>query len=1187
MTKGILLAFFAIIFFLTSGLAQNISNEGRDFWAVFPTHVPSGDSEAEIAVFVTAKTTTVATVSCNFYTQTKTIPANTAVQFNVPRFNAYVNLYEANSTTPLINRGIHIKVADDQPKVSVYAHIYGRTRSAASLILPFESLGQTYYAMNYTQNKEVDGNNYLVLVAAEDNTDLVIQDRSNNTKTIHFDKAGDVYEYISGYDDLTGTIVTTASNSACKKFAAFSGSTVNLIGDCNFIFFGNSSNVSFDPLYQQLSPVDSWGKDYGIIPFKNRRYIIRILAQEDNTVVKYNGNTITLNKGQYAQSEILSKAIFVSSNKLISVAQYALSQLCSGINGSSIFGDPDMVILNPIEFNIKDITVFSSTLENITQQYINVIMPSDKTASFKIDGKVPDSPWEIIPENPNFAYNQISVSGTSNGQNFRSLSLKANDGFNAIAYGFGQFESYAYSAGTNLLSTNYLTVINRIRKEESDNGCLNVPLDLKITLPYQPDKLIWKLDDNDQEIFTNLNPIVNTINGKTTYSYVYPVGKIYTETGQHKLLVTAQVPNNQINCVSGTFDLTYLFKIFDLPTASFDLPAKGCINKEISFTDQSNANSPEISISSWLWDFKDGQTSTEQNPKHLFKDSKSYDVTLLVKSSAGCYSDPISKKIDVYPIAISNFSSNDFTCINTPVVFKDLSTTDNSLFPSKIVKWVWDFGDGNGETKTDIGNTQHVYAVAGNYTVKLIVQTEEGCDSKVFEKIIKVQNLPKPDFALPDVCIYDAEAVFINQSTDDGASNENVPPLYTWDFGDSTVPAEQNISNEINGKHHYQKAGEYTVTLTLTNSNGCTVKTSKKLLVNGQIEKAEIIVENEANLCSSNDVVLQTNVKANFGKIVKLEIYQDYHENGENSITKTIAYPSENESFALKYPEFGGNEVKKYRIKMVAYTGSTAACTQTLIRDIIVKPVPQIVLDDFEAVCENAGMVQLNNGKETSGMLGNFSYRINSGGLSPNGQFYPDVAGAGLHQITYTFTGNDGCAKSLSKNIVVNQAPFVDAGNEIFILANGEAVLPATAVGKNLRYEWTPAIGLSDTKVLNPIASPNKDTEYTLKVFSPIGCVDSSKIKVKVIENIKIPNAFSPNGDNINDDWYIQYLNTYPKVQVEVFNRYGSRVFYSEGYKNAFDGNYQNTALPVGVYYYIIRPNNGRKNLTGSLTIIR
>ncbi len=86
---------------------------------------------------------------------------------------------------------------------------------------------------------------------------------------------------------------------------------------------------------------------------------------------------------------------------------------------------------------------------------------------------------------------------------------------------------------------------------------------------------------------------------------------------------------------------------------------------------------------------------------------------------------------------------------------------------------------------------------------------------------------------------------------------------------------------------------------------------------------------------------------------------------------------------------------------------------------------------------------------------------------------------------------------------------------------------------------------------------------------------------------ISIPNTFTPNGDGVNDLWDITALQGYPTCTVNIYNRYGTLVYNSIGYPKAWDGNYNGNALPIGTYYYIIDLKNGKKKLTGPITILR
>jgi gliding motility-associated-like protein len=87
--------------------------------------------------------------------------------------------------------------------------------------------------------------------------------------------------------------------------------------------------------------------------------------------------------------------------------------------------------------------------------------------------------------------------------------------------------------------------------------------------------------------------------------------------------------------------------------------------------------------------------------------------------------------------------------------------------------------------------------------------------------------------------------------------------------------------------------------------------------------------------------------------------------------------------------------------------------------------------------------------------------------------------------------------------------------------------------------------------------------------------------------DVSLPNAFTPNGDGINDTWDVKNLNLYASCTVEIINRYGNKIFQSIGYAAAWDGRYNSADLPVGIYYYIIRLRNGAKPITGYVAIIR
>ncbi|TKC10644.1 PKD domain-containing protein [Pedobacter polaris] len=1161
----LIILLFLLAGFYNSANAQNISNEGMEFWTVFPTHDPSSSSLATMNVNVTSKFDSEVTVTCGSWSSGPTptpIPANTVVTFLVPRLDSYINSSEAN--TLLSNRGIHIVVTPGKPKVVAYSHVFAGFRSAATLILPYEALGQKYYSMNYTQDRgDGESKGFLTLVAADDNTNLILHKNDGSTITIPQLNKGDVYEYMPSIrEDLTGVFVeVNSATSNCKRFAAFSGSTSISIG----------CSGSRDPLLQQLYSLNSWGKTYGIVPFINRRYIIRVLAQEDGTKIFINGvNVATRNKGLFYESEILTAPAIVSGDKLISVAQYSLSQACSSTFGGAMTGDPEMVLLNPTEFNIKNITVFSSEKNLIGAKYINVFIKTNKVSTFKLNGNVPNGTWQTMPSDPTYSYLQLQVFD-------ESLTLTADDGFNAIAYGFGQTESYAYSAGTNLASTQFLVLVNKATGSENAAACLGEASDFKLTLPYKLDKLIWKYGDGtaDSEID---NPSFTT-SGTDPILYIYraPVSKTFTVVGKTQLTAIATLASTAGSCSTSEIELNFTFDVDPLPTAEFEMATIGCTGDEISFTDKSLSNVNGKNITAWQWDFGDGTPiSTEQNPKHIFNTTGNITVKLSVSAENGCFSDIKPHDIFINPKPTALFSPSNITCIDNDILFTDQS----QIIGGNIIKWTWDFGDSGSTSNTSsLQNPTHKYSNPGTYNVKLTVETDKACVHSLTLPVT-INDLPKVEFNLPEVCLDAGVAVFKNNSTDfDGSTNSLT---YAWDFGDTEPGAINNTSTLRDGYHAYTVAKEYTVTLTVTNAKGCKVIKMQKIAINNSNPSPNFEKNFTANACSNQSFSLKnTSTVPGFGAITRLEWYFN------GILELTDEEPTPNQIYTFTKPKFTTPQTKDIVVTLKVFTGDALACSRTSApQTITLLASPEVEFNALNPICLNRGVVQL-VATETGNLQGDGGV-FTGNGVSPTGSFNPLLAGVGKHDITYTFTADNGCRDQKVQTIEVYSLPTIDVGNDFYILAGGEKQFNASATGIGLTYEWTPSIGLSNPNILNPIANPAIDTKYMLKVTSSQGCTVFDDIYVYVLQNVKVPNTFTPNGDGVNDVWNIQYLDTYPNGTVEIFDRNGQRVYVSsKGYSNPFDGTYRNQPLPVGTYYYIINPNSGRKNITGNLTIIR
>ncbi|MCU0322885.1 MAG: gliding motility-associated C-terminal domain-containing protein, partial [Chitinophagaceae bacterium] len=193
------------------------------------------------------------------------------------------------------------------------------------------------------------------------------------------------------------------------------------------------------------------------------------------------------------------------------------------------------------------------------------------------------------------------------------------------------------------------------------------------------------------------------------------------------------------------------------------------------------------------------------------------------------------------------------------------------------------------------------------------------------------------------------------------------------------------------------------------------------------------------------------------------------------------------------------------------------------------------------------------------------------------------------YEVKLVVTNTQGCVSDTAKkNIRVWVQPIIDAGPWFIVPQNSVITMNPTANDSTtVTFRWTPAIDFATPNILRPSLTAIRDQVYTLTATAQGNCRATDTVSVKVLKEVIIPNAFSPNGDGVNDKWDIRNLGDYSFATVEIFNRYGQVVFQSNGYSAAWDGTLNGKALPVATYYYIIKFNNRFPTRSGSVTIIR
>ncbi len=194
----------------------------------------------------------------------------------------------------------------------------------------------------------------------------------------------------------------------------------------------------------------------------------------------------------------------------------------------------------------------------------------------------------------------------------------------------------------------------------------------------------------------------------------------------------------------------------------------------------------------------------------------------------------------------------------------------------------------------------------------------------------------------------------------------------------------------------------------------------------------------------------------------------------------------------------------------------------------------------------------------------------------------------GSVRLQLTSSGNGLCSAVADEMLLtINPLPQVTAGEDLTILQNEKVTLQPKSSTPNVRYVWTPEVGLSDYSAKNPVFTGTSTQTYTVTIINEWGCISTDDVLVTVLEPITIPNTFTPNGDGTNDVWNIAKLADYPDAVVHIYNRYGNKLFYSEGYDAPWDGTYQGEKVPAGTYYYVIDTKFPGQIYSGYILVIQ
>jgi len=611
-----------------------------------------------------------------------------------------------------------------------------------------------------------------------------------------------------------------------------------------------------------------------------------------------------------------------------------------------------------------------------------------------------------------------------------------------------------------------------------------------------------------------------------------------------------------------------------IPVAKFSViqPASLCANVPVKITNTSTVDFGTITKVEIVWDLLNAplviQTDnlpvsnaiySHQYPVFHTQTSKQFTIRLRAFSGGSCVSfkDTV---ITVNPSPKAVFLTNPGICLEatprTILLGKDSANLAGSFTYS-----------GAGIASNGVFTPNSVGA--GTYTLQYLYTTNNGCkDSATSPITVWPSPTAKWGYSNP-TCERNAITF-----TDSSVANYSNIIRWRWIYGDGTPTDDRTNSNSFT--HTYTVAGTYAASLQVTTDSGCVS------IVNTQSVKVNYLpivsFEPPVNgVCLPDGRALFTNNTS-------------IADGTDSSMTYAWNFGDVNDPTGSlqRNPTHRYTNVGNKTVKLIVTSNNGCVDSLTKVFNKIY-PQPQAAFTPSPTfVCIGAPIQFTDNSNGLISAVNSWTWLFGDGSTSTAQNPLYTYTTIGRYNAKLIIKNQQGCISDTAEEVVdVFAYPTVNAGPDIFVLEGGTQTINAAATGNNLSYLWTPSIYLSSSTVLKPMVAPLLDKTYTLSVTGEGNCTVSDNVFVKVLLSPSIPSAFSPNGDNINDTWRIEYLDSYPGCTVEVFNRAGQIVFSSKGYTIPWDGTLNGNKLPVATYYYIVDPKNGRNKMSGSVTILR
>jgi gliding motility-associated-like protein len=571
-----------------------------------------------------------------------------------------------------------------------------------------------------------------------------------------------------------------------------------------------------------------------------------------------------------------------------------------------------------------------------------------------------------------------------------------------------------------------------------------------------------------------------------------------------------------------------------------------CNGTTLSFQNESSNSS----ITSYFWDFGvagiNSDTSSSPTPTYDFlnsgRDSGTFTVKLVVATSGGC-KDSATTIVKVYPDLRVNFNAAG-NCFLNPYTFQDVSTNKYG----SIVERRWNFGDNSSTLDTaSAKDTAWTYTNSGTVQVKLYVKNSFGCADSV-TKTLTILDKPILSLAFKDTLICSIDTLRLSANIGSGIIN----------WTPTAGPNENRIlfKNTASPLVYPRDTTRYLIRV---EDNGCI---SQDTVTVNVLQFIDVDAGMDTTICQTDQIVLSP--------ISYALSYLWTASTGE------VVDP-------VKNPLVQPVSTTKYLV-----TANLGKCQDRDSVVIKVVPYPQVNIGQDTTICFGSRI------KLSALVVGSVFTWSPTISLLNERTLTPLAGPSDTTQYILLVSDTLGCPKPVIDTVQINVLPPIDAdAGKDTTLAPGQAHQLQASGGT--QYFWTPATGLSNVNIPNPIVTLDNSVDSVIyRVYVADGpCVRSDLVTIRISNlgpDIIVPSGFTPNGDGKND---LARPITPGIAQLKyfiIFNRLGETIYTTSVIGEGWDGTYKGQNQAPGTYIYQAEGLDFRGNTIfrkGTIVLIR